>query len=183
MSKLGALGVAGLMLASGLALGACVQVGTGGGTDPGGGGGGGGAGEGGVDGGVSGTDASAGTNCTVQTSGGSMLCEGLGRCPAVMVDQNVFTQCGFALTGSAAIFECECSGYLCSGGMAATCTEAAAVLQGQTSVSICNQLSSGGCTFEALGTTGSGAGTSSTCNTSCESSCVGDPACIQSCGC
>jgi hypothetical protein len=184
MSKPGVVRVLGWRLTASLApmfVVACVQVGTGGGGVPGEDGG--SAGEGGAaDGGLSGSDASGGTNCTVQTTSGTMLCEGLGRCPSVTVDQNAFTQCGFTQSGAAAIFECECSGYLCSGGMAATCSGAAALLVGQTSVEICNQLSAGGCVFEAFSTGGSGAG-SSTCNTACESTCVGDTACIQGCGC
>jgi hypothetical protein len=158
----------GVLLLGSLLFAACVQAGTGGG--------------GGDDGGAAGdSGATALTDCTIQTTSGVMLCESLSTCPSVTVSQNTFTQCGFLVVGSAVELECECSGYLCSAGTITTCGVAEQILTQQTSVEVCNQLSAGGCHFEGL-SGGSGTG-SAGCNTTCMSSCVGDPQCVQACGC
>jgi hypothetical protein len=156
------------------------STGTGGGPmGPMGGGGGGDSGSPGADGGGGGSV--SGSNCTIQTTSGVMLCEGISRCPSLTVSQNAFTQCGFLIGGTTIDIVCECSGYLCSAGATPTCAAAATVLMQQSSNEVCAQLSSGGCAIEGLGG-GSGTG-SSACSTTCESSCNGDPNCIQACGC
>lgn len=153
------------------------STGTGGG--PMGGGGGGDSGS--ATGGDGGGGTVGGSNCTIQTTSGVLLCEGISSCPSLTVSQNAFTQCGFLIGGSTINLECECSGYLCSAGATPTCAAAATVLMQQSSTEVCAQLSSGGCEYEGLGG-GSGTG-SSGCNTTCESSCNGDPNCTQACGC
>jgi len=151
------------------------STGTGGG--PNGGGGGGDSGSAGSEGGGS----ASGSDCIIQTTSGVMLCEGISKCPTLTVSQNAFSQCGFRTGGAAIDLECECSGYLCSAGATPTCAAAATVLMQQNSDEICNQLSSGGCVYEGL-SGGSGTG-SAGCNTTCESTCNGDPNCTQACGC
>jgi len=130
-----------------------------------------------------GSGGATGGQCDVQTTSGVTLCETISLCPSLAVSQNTFNQCGFRINGNVLDLECECSGYLCSAGTLASCAAAATVLGTETSNDLCNQLSTGGCTFEGLsGGTGTGSG-ASTCNTTCESQCVGDPNCIQGCGC
>ena len=129
------------------------------------------------------SDAATGGGCTVQTTGGSMLCETISVCPGVTVNQATFNQCGFLIAGKAIDLECECSGYLCSAGTTTTCAAAELILKEQNSDAVCNQLSTGGCVFEVLsGGSGSGSGTSG-CNEACASECVGDPTCTAACGC
>jgi len=165
-----------LLAALGLLAGCQVSQTAAGGSSPNGGGGGGGAtGDGGA------ADAATGTNCTIQTTSGTMLCEETSLCPKLSVNQTTFDQCGFLVNGDKLDLECECSGYLCNAGPTPTCAAAATILEQQTSVSVCNQLSAGGCQFEGL-SGGSGSG-SSACNTACSSQCVGDPVCLTGCGC
>lgn len=128
-------------------------------------------------------DAATGGGCTIQTTSGAMLCENISSCPGLTVNQNEFNQCGFLIAGKAINLECECSGYLCSAGTTTTCAAAELILEQQNSDAVCNQLSSGGCTFEMLsGGSGSGSGTSG-CDETCASECVGAPACLAACGC
>jgi hypothetical protein len=144
-------------------------------------------GNGGADGGGGGdgaVDASAGINCVIPTSSGAMLCEQIAACPSLTVNQGSFDQCGFLITGSAINLVCECDGYLCPAISSTSCAAVGTVLQQQNSTTVCNQLSSGGCTLEGLsGPSGSGSGTSSTCDPDCAAECSDDATCITGCGC
>jgi len=124
----------------------------------------------------------AGSNCTEQP-GGIILCEQIAACPGVDVDPGALPDCGFRLEGAASIdLECECSGLLCPIGVPESCENAAQLLQGQSSLVVCEQASVGLC----LGTgasDGGNAGAASGCDTECESECAGAPGCILACGC
>ncbi|HXX66901.1 MAG TPA: hypothetical protein VEK07_06955 [Polyangiaceae bacterium] len=124
----------------------------------------------------------AGSDCTEQP-GGIILCEQIDVCPGVDVDPGALPNCGFRLGGAASVdLECECSGLLCPIGVPESCENAAQLLQGQSSLVVCEQTSQGLC----LGTgasDGGNAGAASGCDTVCESECAGAPGCIQACGC
>ena len=174
MPKARALLLAGLMLGLGVLVG-CITLeppGSGGGLDPGGG-------RPRPPAGDSGVDATTGGDCIIQTAGGVMLCETISRCPRVVVNQTSFNDCGFLIQGGAIDLECECSGYLCAASPTTTCAAVSQLLAQETASQVCSQLSSGGCQFEGL-SGGSGKGG---CDTACSSQCVGDPTCVQGCGC
>jgi hypothetical protein len=126
----------------------------------------------------------AGTNCT-EPSGGVELCEQIAACPGVDVDPGALPNCGFRLGSAASIdLECDCSGLLCPIGVPETCANAAALLQGQSSFTICEQASLGLCLSTGGSTSdGGNSGAASGCDPVCESECAGSPGCIQLCGC
>ena len=174
MPKLRALPLPALALVVGVLVGCIAPVppGSGGGPNPGGGRPPPAAGD-------SGADAPTGGSCTLQTAGGATLCETISRCPGVVVNQASFNGCGFLIQGGAIDLECECSGYLCAASPTTTCAAVSQLLAQETASQVCSQLSSGGCQFEGL-SGGSGKGG---CDTACSSQCVGDPTCVQGCGC
>ena len=131
------------------------------------------------------TPAATGADCTIVTSSGAMLCQAISLCPSLFVDQSVLAGCGFRIRGDAIDLECECQGFLCSIGAAASCSDGASLLQQQNSGEVCGHAAEGGCLDEhAMGSDAGGATvTNGSCDTSCELGCVNDPNCIQACGC
>lgn len=126
----------------------------------------------------------SGTNCT-EPAGGILLCEQITACPGVDVDPGVLPGCGFRLGAAAPIdLECVCSGVLCPIGVPESCPNAAALLQNQNVLQVCEQASEGLCLpTAAFVADGGNTGAASECNTVCESQCAGSPGCIQLCGC
>ena len=131
-------------------------------------------------GGVTSTVTPTGAGCTEDSVTLVTLCEAISTCPGLDVDQGVFPGCGFRIQqGSAALdLECLCDTQLCPIGVPASCAEATQLLSDQSSITVCEQSDENRCV--QLATTG---GASSTCDKNCESSCAGDPSCIQFCGC
>jgi hypothetical protein len=138
----------------------------------------------------------SGTNCGTDPTTNVTLCTGISSCPTVVVDENVFPECGFDLTGTGVYLVCLCSGYLCpiGQGQPTTCAEAAALLQASNEGTACGEASNGQCalvssgtgttgTTGSTGTTTTDAGSGSGCDETCESMCAGEPDCIQLCGC
>jgi hypothetical protein len=133
-----------------------------------------------------------GAGCDVAISGGAALCTAISLCPSIAVDPATFSGCGFRIRGDVLDLECECSGFLCPIGAPTTCAEVGTLLSQQNSDAVCSQMTAGTCIQEvsaAVTTTSDAAttmnpmGTSPGCDTTCESECVGDPNCIQACGC
>ena len=124
--------------------------------------------------------ATTGTNCTTDPQSGITLCEQIANCPGVDVDPGAFPGCGFRMHASSIYdLECGCGDSLCPIGTPTSCTTALQLLdQQQSSIVVCEQLDQGTCLpLDA------DAGSSSSCDKSCESQCAGDPNCIQMCGC
>jgi hypothetical protein len=141
------------------------------------------------DGGIP-TVAATGSGCDTTSANGTPLCQAISLCPTLVVDPSVYPDCGFRISGSAIDLECECSGYLCAIGTAESCTDAATLLAQQNSSEVCSHSYEGACIQETATATASDGGTSttttgpaSTCDMTCESTCVSDPNCIQACGC
>lgn len=128
--------------------------------------------------------AAGGTNCTDQ-AGGVVLCEQIAACPGVQVDPGALPNCGFRLGSATPIdLECECSGVLCPIGAPQSCENAAELLQGQSSLVVCEQASENLCLgIGESESEGGNVGAAPGCNTVCETECAGAPACIQLCGC
>jgi hypothetical protein len=143
------------------------------------------------DGGVL-TGSATGTGCGTDPATGVTLCTGTSECPTLVVDQSVFPECGFYFAGGSIFLACLCSNYLCPMGLAATCDQAASVLQSTDEGSVCGEASNNACTVITSPSTSAGTGTTtpeadsgggSGCDTQCESDCAGEPDCIQMCGC
>ncbi len=126
-------------------------------------------------------DAGSGTGCGTDPNTGVTLCLGTAACPQLTVDPSVYPECGFRPQSGATLdLECVCTGFLCPIGVPSTCDDAAKLLQQQTEAIVCAQVSDGRCIGAG---TGVDAGQGGTCDPSCRDSCVGDPTCIQLCGC
>jgi hypothetical protein len=129
---------------------------------------------------ASAADAPTGAGCGVDPASGVTLCTSVSTCPQLAVDHDLYPDCGFRVRAGTLDIECACSGELCPLGVASTCTEAKQLLAQQSELAVCQQVNDGRCTG------GGGpvdSGPASTCDPTCRDSCVGDPTCIQSCGC
>jgi hypothetical protein len=130
-----------------------------------------------------------GTNCGSDPTTGATLCLGLNLCPNIAVNTSVYPACGFQVSGTAIDIECLCGQYLCPLGATTTCAAAATVLAQSNEASVCASQSNGSCTYLAATSsststsTSTSASSTSTCDTTCSSQCVGDPTCIEYCGC
>ncbi|MGA7123667.1 MAG: hypothetical protein WBY94_26420 [Polyangiaceae bacterium] len=123
--------------------------------------------------------APSGTNCAQDPTTQAILCEQIDTCPGVDVEPGAFPNCGFRVYGAAALdLECVCDTSLCPVGVPTTCAQAQALLDGQTSLIVCQQQAEGRCVDFASPDAGA-----STCDTVCRDECAGAPTCLQLCGC
>jgi hypothetical protein len=122
-----------------------------------------------------------GASCT-QITASISICQYISSCPTLVLNPQVFPQCGFRIHGDAIDPECLCGNYLCPIGVPTTCTEAATLASGDTTYdSVCQQSVEGHCTdLSAAGTTGTMS--PSACQT-CMLNCDNVPACVDACGC
>jgi hypothetical protein len=137
---------------------------------------------------------STGVSCGTDQATGVTLCLGTTACPNATLDTSAFPNCGFHPQGNSAFdLECLCDGNeLCPIGVPNSCDDVATLLmQQQSALQVCEQVSTGGCLgLDAGGGSGSGSGSSSggsttlssACQT-CISGCGGTPSCYQACGC
>ncbi|MGO9832844.1 MAG: hypothetical protein ACLP1X_01375 [Polyangiaceae bacterium] len=156
-----------------LPLVACLQITT----DPGSG-----AGSGSTSGASDDGGGSGGVDCTTDPATQVVLCAGLDGCPGVDVDPGAFPGCGFRMNaGGAPIdLECLCSGSVCPIGAPTTCAQASQLLQSQTVLGVCQQVSEGLCVQVAAPDAGSVA---PGCDRTCQSECGSAADCLQICGC
>ena len=132
-----------------------------------------------------GADAGAqGVDCITEQATSATICTGISLCPGLVVDHDVYPDCGFRVKGNVLDLECACGSDVCPIGVPQTCTQAQSMLSSQSEGTVCAQVAEGRCTPgtpapSSGGTTGGG----STCDKACEGECGGDPSCIQSCGC
>jgi hypothetical protein len=131
--------------------------------------------------------ASTGTGCGTDSTTGATLCVSTTQCPNVSVDQVVFPECGFYITGATTYLACVCAGSLCPIGQPTTCAQAAALLSATNEGSVCGEMTNGQCTALAASATDASTAAASDagsgCDQSCYSTCAGEPDCIQLCGC
>lgn len=136
------------------------------------------------------TGAATGTGCGADPTTGVTLCIGTSECESITVDQSVFPECGFYFGGGSVYLACLCSNYLCPIGLAATCDQAASLLQSTNEGTVCGEASNNGCTAITSAATSTGTGTATSeggsgsgCDMTCETDCAGEPDCVQLCGC
>lgn len=139
------------------------------------------SGAGGAGGESSAHAAPTGIGCGRDAVTGVVLCASISSCPSVVVDTQVFPNCGFSVHGDALDLECLCSEQLCPMGLATTCEQAASVLAHDENESVvCASIADGKCKSVApAGKTGGG----SMCDATCAGECGGDPTCLMMCGC
>jgi hypothetical protein len=152
---------------------ACLQIGTGAGNGQ--------SGDAGTAGGAGSPDAGpTGRDCVEDPQAQVVLCEQIDTCPNVTVDPAAYPDCGFRLhDGTMLDLECICDGALCPIGIPTTCDDAKRLLDAQSLLLVCQQLSEGRCVSIA----GSDAGSSSSPCSACAAQCGGTPSCFQACGC
>jgi hypothetical protein len=137
------------------------------------------------DGGAAGPTA-LGADCIAETTTGVQICSAISICPNVVVDHDVYPDCGWRIRGQALDLECACSGVVCPLGSPATCDQAAKLLADQTEQIVCQQVNEGRCTpgTATAGSSGSsGTTTTGSCDTTCAGECHNDPSCLRLCGC
>lgn len=178
---------AALVLACGLSSCIGLQLGQSGDTDAGAAGTGGSAGAATAD-----VDAATGAGCGTDGTSGVTLCRAISACPTVVVDPDLFPNCGFRIHEAALDLECLCGEDLCPMGTAVTCDQVAMLLASQSELSACTQVSEGRCAQTGAASapaqsppaaTGGQAGAGSGCDRTCQSQCAGDPGCYRICGC
>jgi hypothetical protein len=122
-----------------------------------------------------------GSDCLQNSAATITLCAQITSCPGVTVDRGAYPDCGFRMGAGAVLdVECVCDDQLCPVGVAASCSQAGMLLDGQSEITVCQQVNESRCV--SLGG-GADAGGSGTCDTQCRSECSGDPNCLQLCGC
>ncbi len=170
-----------------LPLAACLQIGTGPDSGLGGGGGSGGTASGSSSGSATasgaGRDAGLGvSSCGHDPQTGVVLCSAIDACPGLALDPAVFPGCGFQPhAGSVIDIECLCVDALCPVGVPTTCAQARTLIEGQSALLVCQQASEGRCV--GVSTRDAGSPSTGTCDRACESTCGGEPSCMQLCGC
>ncbi len=135
-----------------------------------------------------GTGLAQGIECGIDPNTSATLCLGISICPGLQVDQEVFPQCGFRISGNVVDVECSCGGYLCPLG-SSTCTDAQTLLSQGNEGTVCAEVSQGTCiegipsssTSTAAASSSSSSG--GTCTMDCLDSCDNNPVCLQACGC
>jgi hypothetical protein len=133
---------------------------------------------------------STGVSCGTDPATGVTLCLGTSACPNASIDTSAFPNCGFHPVGNSAFdLECLCDGNeLCPIGVPNSCNDVATLLmQQQSALQVCEQVSTGGCLgLDAGGGSGSSSGGTTTLSSACQtciSGCGGTPSCYQACGC
>lgn len=180
-----ALGLFGALVSFGGAapLGGCIHAagdsGSATGASPSGDGGGSGL----VDGGAAGPTAQ-GADCIVDPTSGVHICSAISICPRVVVNHDVYPNCGWRIHGQALDLECACSGMVCPIGSPTTCDQAAKLLADQSELQVCQQVSESRCTAGPASSSSSG-GTPPTsgCDATCAAECHNAPSCLRLCGC
>lgn len=153
-------------------------------------------GEGGTDGGTSGNLREAGApgaqatgwQCASDPTTHVELCTAVSVCPDVVVDHDVFPNCGFRLRGGITFdLACWCDGWVCPMGAVSTCNEAQQALGSQSELQICVQVQEGRCTRPQGGATTGATGTTGAVQPTgcqeCVRACGGSAACRSACGC
>jgi len=144
----------------------------------------------GEDGGAATAATVQGASCT-QLSASISLCLAISSCPNLVLNPQVFPECGFRIHGTAIDPECVCGNYLCPIGVPTTCAEAASEASGDATYdSVCEQSVEGSClqlnatgSSGGSGSSGSSSGSSTSACQQCIQSCDNVPSCIDACVC
>ena len=89
-----------------------------------------------------------GIDCGKDPYTGAILCSGVSTCPGLLVDHDVYPDCGFRIRGTAFDLQCPCYGGLCPIGSPSTCQDAQALLNAQSEYIVCAQFNEGRCTVK-----------------------------------
>jgi hypothetical protein len=126
------------------------------------------------------TDADTGldANCVVDPLSRVTLCRKVEPCNGVTVDPDLHPSCGFRAGTGALDILCICDDWLCPLGLALSCAQARQILDWQSPVLACAQVSEGRCARRSLTPPPTG-----TCDKNCARECANDPGCLRLCGC
>ena len=89
-----------------------------------------------------------GIDCGTDPYTGAILCTGVSSCPGLLVDHDVYPDCGFRIRGASFDLQCPCYGGLCPIGSPSTCADAQALLAAQSEYIVCAQYNEGRCTAQ-----------------------------------
>jgi hypothetical protein len=87
-----------------------------------------------------------GAFCGRDPQTGVELCLAVSTCPDVVVDRDLFPECGYRLKDNAFDLVCLCQGYLCPVGVPQTCEDIPKLFSEQSVLTICAQINEGRCT-------------------------------------
>ena len=121
---------------------------------------------------------STGTGCGTDVISGVTLCSATSLCLGLVVDRDLYADCGFRVPSTSIDLECICGDYyLCSIGTALNCAQAQTLLASQSELLTCSQVGDDRCALRAPSKP------ATNCDHTCLSGCAGDPGCVTLCGC
>lgn len=130
-----------------------------------------------------------GADCITEPTTGVQICSAISICPNLVIDHDVYPNCGFRIRGQTIDIECACSGSICPAGAPATCDQAAKLLADQSEQIVCQQLGDGRCvagtptTSSSSSSSGASGSGGNGCDPTCAGECSNDPSCLRLCGC
>jgi hypothetical protein len=121
----------------------------------------------------------SGTGCAVDSVSNVTLCTSIDPCPGVVIDHDVYPDCGFRVPALSIDVLCVCGDSLCSMGTALSCAQIQAMLTQGSELAVCTQENEGRCAARGPVKPAS----SGSCDRTCASECAGNPGCFRLCGC
>ena len=84
---------------------------------------------------------------------GITLCTSIAACPGLVVDHDLYPDCGFRVPTNSIDLECVCDDFLCPVGAALTCAQAKSLLQAHSALAVCVSQNEGRCAARSLNPT------------------------------
>jgi hypothetical protein len=119
-----------------------------------------------------------GTACALDSVSGVTLCTTIDLCPSLVVDHDLYPDCGFRVPGLSIDLECVCGDFLCAMGTALRCSQARDLLSQSSELAVCARQADGQCAARSPSKPAQ-----SGCDRTCALECAGDPGCWKLCGC
>jgi hypothetical protein len=93
--------------------------------------------------------AMTGSGCALDSASGVTLCTRIDACPGLVVDHDLYPDCGFRVPSLEIELLCVCGDSLCSAGTALRCADAAPLLADGSELVVCTQEAEGRCARRA----------------------------------
>jgi hypothetical protein len=87
----------------------------------------------------------SGTACAVDSLSKMRICTSIDLCPGLLVDHDLYPDCGFRVPAFSIDLECICGDSVCSMGTALSCAQAKALLASGSELTVCTQEADGRC--------------------------------------
>lgn len=125
------------------------------------------------------TAALTGDKCAIDSISGVTLCTKISLCPGLLVDHDLYPDCGFRLPGASIDLVCVCGEVICPVGVALDCAQAKELLDTQSESAVCVQQAEGRCAPRSPAKPGR----APSCDANCAAECGADVSCRKICGC